>query len=180
MKSTHVITIRASAAEVWPWLVQIGYRRAGWYSYDAIHRILGVAGSVDDDRCSANRIIPELQHLEVGDSIEIGPGMGYKVAAIEPNRALVLHISLDMCTWRSFDPTSATPDKYLNSSWVWFLDEIDEKTTRLIVRIWQDYTPSLPNKLMMRGLIEPGSFIMERKTLLGIKRRAEAAVRQAT
>ena len=56
----------------WPWLVQIGYKRAGWYSYDFIHRAMGIAGSPDDDRCSANRIIPELQQLEVGDSVEIG------------------------------------------------------------------------------------------------------------
>lgn len=178
MKITHAITIRASATKVWPWLVQIGYRRAGWYSYDFIHRALGVAGSVDDDHHSASRIIPELQQLEVGDSVEIAPEMGYTVAAIEPGRALVLHTSTDMSTWRPFDPTDTMPDKYLNSSWAWFLDEVDERTTRLIVRIQQDYNPSLLNALMMRGLIEPGSFVMERKTLLGIKQRAEAAAEQ--
>lgn len=175
MESTHAITIRASAAEVWPWLVQIGYKRAGWYSYDSIHRVLGVAGSVDDDRHSANRIIPELQNLEIGDSVEVGPEMGYAVAAIEPGRALVLQARIDMRTWRTFDLTDPTPDKYLNSSWVWFLDEVDERTTRLIVRIRQDYSPGLLNELVMRGVIEPGGFVMERKTLLGIKQRAEAA-----
>ncbi len=175
---THAITIRASATEVWPWLVQIGYKRAGWYSYDLIHRVLGCAGSAEDDRRSADRIIPELQHLAVGDSVEIGPGMGYTVAAIEPDRALVLHIRMDMRTWRSFDPAETMPDRYLDSSWVWFLDAVDERTTRLIVRIQQDYNPSLLNALMMRGLIEPGSFVMERKTLLGIKQRAEAAAGQ--
>lgn len=181
MGITHAITIHASAAEVWPWLVQIGYKRAGWYSYDSIHRAMGIAGSPDDDRCSANRIIPELQQLEVGDSIEIGPGMGYTVAAIEPGRALVLHIALDTRTWQSLDLTGPMPDNYLNASWIWFLDEIGERTTRLIVRHRQDYNPSLLNELMMRGLIEPGSFIMERKTLLSIKQRAEAAAgRQAT
>ena len=44
----QAITIHAPAAEIWPWLVQIGNQRAGWYSWDAIHRLLGVAGSVDD------------------------------------------------------------------------------------------------------------------------------------
>lgn len=178
METTHAITIRASAAEVWLWLVQIGHKRAGWYSYDFIHRILGVAGSLDDNRHSANRIILELQRLEVGDSVGIGPGMGYMVVAIKPNQVLVLHIAVDMSTWRSFDPTDTMPDKYLDSSWVWFLDEIDERTTRLIVRTRQDYNSSLPNALMIRGLIEPGGFVMERKTLLGIRQRAEATVRQ--
>jgi len=178
METTHAVTIRASAAEVWPWLVQIGHKRAGWYSYDWFHRLMGVAGSVDDDRCSARRVIPELQHLEVGDSVEIAPGMGFKVVAIEPGRALVLHVALDMRTWRPFDPAGTIPDAYLNSSWVWFLDGVDEKTTRLIVRTRYDYNPSLLNALMMRGLMGPGGSVMERKTLLGIQQRAEAPAGQ--
>jgi hypothetical protein len=178
MKTTHAITIRAPAAEVWPWLVQIGCKRAGWYSYDFIHRILGVAGSVDDDRRSVNRIIPELQHLEVGDMVSIAPEMGFAVAAIEPGRALVLHARADMSSGRPLDVTDRMPNKYLHSSWVWFLDEVGERTTRLIVRTRQDYNPSLLNTLMIRGLIEPGGFAMERKTLRGIKQRAEAAAGQ--
>jgi len=178
METTHAITIRASAAEVWPWLVQIGYKRAGWYSYDFLHRLMRVAGSVDDDRRSAKRIIPELQRLEVGDSVEIAPGMGFTVVAIEPGRALVLHVALDMRTWRPFDPAGTTPDAYLKGSWVWLLDEIDQRTTRLIVRTRYDYNPSLLNALMMRVLIGPGGSVMERKTLLGIQQRAEAAARQ--
>lgn len=106
--------------------------------------------------------------------MEIGPGMGYAVAAIEPDRALVLHIRMDTRTWRSFDLTETVPDKYLASSWVWFLDEVGERTTRLIARVRQDYNPSPLNALMIRGLIESGSFLMQRKTLSGIKRRAEA------
>ena len=54
IETTRAITINASPAEVWPWLAQIGYHRAGWYSYDSIHRLLRVAGSVDDPRASAN------------------------------------------------------------------------------------------------------------------------------
>ena len=77
---TQAITIMAPKAEVWQWLVQIGYKRAGWYTYDFLHRLVGVAGCVDDERRSAKRIIPELQDLKVGDVVEIGPGMGYVVA----------------------------------------------------------------------------------------------------
>jgi hypothetical protein len=178
MEYTNAITIRASAAEIWPWLVQIGYKRAGWYSHDWIHRILRVAGSVDDDRRSADRIIPELQDLEIGDTIEIGPGMGYNVVILEPEQSLVWHTGLDTGSWQTFDPEEGTPAHYINSSWGWYLDELAEETTRLIVRVRQDYDPSLPNALMMRGLIEPGSFIMQQGSLRGIKRRVEAAARE--
>ena len=175
---TQAITIKASAAEVWPWLVQIGYKRAGWYSHDFIHRILGIAGSVDDDRRSANRIIPELQRLEVGDTVEIAPEMGYAVVAIEPERALILQTRIDTRTWRSLDTTDPLPDEYLNSSWVWFLDEVDERTTRLIVRTRTDYNPSLLNTLGVGIPNELGSLVMQPKTLQGIKQRAEVTARR--
>jgi hypothetical protein len=175
MAYTNTITIRASAAEVWPWLVQIGYKRAGWYSHDWLHRIMGVAGSVDDERRSADRIIPELQDLQIGDAIEIAPDMGYKVAIIEPETSLVWYIGIEPGTWKTFDPQEDLPDQYLSSSWGWYLDEIDEMTTRLITRVRQDYNPSFLNTVMIRGLIEPGGFIMQQGTLRGIKRRVESA-----
>jgi hypothetical protein len=101
--------------------------------------------------------------------------MGFTVVAIEPGRALILHVALDMRTWRPFDPAGTPPDAYLKGSWVWLLDEIDQRTTRLIVRTRYDYNPSLLNALMMRVLIGPGGSMMERKTLLSIQQRAEAA-----
>ena len=160
----QAITINASAAEVWPWLVQIGNQRAGWYSWDAIHRLLGVAGSVDDPRGSANRIIPELQNLEVGDEIRMMPeGMGapgYTVVSIEPDQALVTHI----------DDENAV-------SWVWVLDPVDAETTRLIVRFRQKWEPGLMGLAIWIG-DELGSLVMQPGTLRGIKQRAEATERQ--
>jgi hypothetical protein len=176
--NTQAITIRASAAEVWPWLVQIGYKRAGWYSHDSIHRLLGVAGSVDEDRRSASRIVPELQHLGIGDSIEIAPGMGYTVVDIEPGRALVLQARIDMGAWRSLDAAEPLPDRYLDSSWVWFLDELDKGVTRLIVRNRTDYGSG---PLGVLGVVVPnelGSLVMQPETLRGIKQRAEAIARE--
>jgi len=178
MRTTHTVAIKAPAAEVWPWLAQIGHKRAGWYSYDWIHRILGVAGSVDDPYGSATRIIPDLQEPQVGDRIDIAPGMGFTITAIEPGQSLVLNANMNMETWDSFDPAETTPEKYLQSSWVWYLEKVDEENSRLIVRTRQDYNPSLPNTLLIRGLIEPGGFLMERKTLLNIKRRAETVARR--
>jgi hypothetical protein len=78
--TTRAITIAAPAEQVWPWLVQLGYGRAGWYSYDWID---------NDGRPSADHIIPELQGLTVGDQILMLPGMGPRVRAIQPNRYLV-------------------------------------------------------------------------------------------
>ena len=175
MEATHAITIRAAAPEVWPWLVQIGHQRAGWYSYDWIHRLMGVAGSVEHPRRSAERILPRLQDLEVGDVVEIAPDMGYNVVDIQPGRALVLHIAVETDTFRPFDPREETPANHFNSSWTWFLDERADDATRLIVRIRVGYSPGLANALMVHGLMEPGSFVMERRTLLGIKRRVEAS-----
>ena len=175
MKATHAITIDAPAADVWPWLLQIGHQRAGWYSYDSLHRLMGIAGSVENEERSAEHVIPELQDLQVGDVIEIGPDMGYKVVEIDPERALVLHIAVEMGTFRAFDPTEETPDDFFTSSWTWFLEELGERQTRLIVRILVDYAPSISQVLMVHGVMEPGSFIMERKTLLGIKRRVESS-----
>lgn len=160
----QAITINASAAEVWPWLVQIGNQRAGWYSWDAIHRLLGVAGSVDDPRGSANRIIPELQNLEVGDEIRMMPedmgAPGYTVVSIEPDQALVTHI----------DDENAV-------SWVWVLDPLDAETTRLIVRFRQKWEPGLMGLAIWIG-DELGSLVMQPGTLRGIKQRAEATAGQ--
>lgn len=174
MEATHAVTIHAPVAAVWPWLVQIGYQRAGWYSYDWLHRLMGVAGSVGNERGSAKRIIPTLQDLKVGDVVEIGPDMGYNVVDVQPGRALVLHVALETGSFRSFDPAVESPANSFQSSWTWFLDETAAGNARLIVRTKVAYTPSLANVLMTHGLIEPGSFVMERRTLLGIKRRAEA------
>jgi hypothetical protein len=174
---TQAITIKASVPEVWPWLVQIGYKRAGWYSHDFLHRLMGVAGSVDDERSSARRIIPELQDLKVGDVVEIGPGMGYVVAGIEPQRTVILQSRVDTGKWESLSSSDQLPEKHLVSSWVWLLEEIDEKTTRLIVRVRSDYSPGLLSTLSAGIPNELGSLVMQPKTLRVLKQRAEMSVR---
>ena len=160
----QAITIHAPAAEVWPWVVQIGNQRAGWYSWDAIHRLLGVAGSVQYEDRSADRIIPELQNLQIGDEIRMMPddmgAPGYQVVAIEPDRALVTHIE---------DENGA--------SWVWVLDPIDAQSTRLIVRFRQKWPAGASGLAFWIG-DELGSLVMQPKTLSGIKQRAEAAAGQ--
>jgi hypothetical protein len=175
---TQAITIKAPVSEVWPWLVQIGYKRAGWYSHDFLHRLMGIAGCVDDERRSAQRIIPELQDLKVGDVVEIAPGMGYVVAGLEPEQALILQSRLDIGKSQSFSSGDPLPEKYLSSSWVWVLDETDERTTRLIVRVRSDNSPGMLSTLSAQVPNELGSLVMQPKTLRVLKQRAEAAIGQ--
>jgi hypothetical protein len=84
-EATLGVTIEAAPAAIWPWLMQIGYRRGGLYSYDWLDRLFGYL-----DAPSADRLLPEWQHLKVGDEIPIGRGGGFPVKAIEPYRSLVL------------------------------------------------------------------------------------------
>jgi hypothetical protein len=151
LQTTRAVTVDASPAQVWPWLVQMGPRpRAGAYTYDWIERRLGI------DIANSDRILPEFQHLEVGDRFLLNDkGNGLVVRAVEPERALVLQ-------WQ--------PQR---STWAFVLQPNDTGGTRLLSR------NRLPGKkpLFWLGMVlgmEVGSLIMERKMLLGIKRRAES------
>ena len=165
----HAITINASAAAVWPWLVQIGQSRAGFYSYEFLENLIGCK------MCNVNEIIPKLQHLKVGDSIPMHPTMGspYKVAAIDPGRTLVLLLREDTQTGKTFEISDKMPEKYQNMSWMFFLNEHDDGTTRLISRSRNDWNKSLGNTLFF-GIFGPITLEMDRKMLLGIKQRVEA------
>jgi hypothetical protein len=144
--STRAIEIGAPAAAVWPWLAQMGPSpRGGAYTYDWIENLLGL------NMHSADRVLPEFQHPQLGDAIGFGSNR-MRVARVEPQRVLA---------WRSE-----------NGNWVWsfVLDEQDGKT-RLVSR----------NRFRLRTLaarigmlpMEPASLVMERKMLHGIKQRAE-------
>jgi hypothetical protein len=157
--STRAITIHAPAAAIWPWLVQIGQGRGGLYSYDWLENLAGC------DIHSADRVIPALQELREGDIVRLGPEgyPAYQVAAVEPGRALVL---------------GGDASELEAHSWAFVLEPVDEQTTRLLVRSRDDYPPTLANFLIWRVITEPLHFVMERKMMLGIKQRAEAAVAQ--
>ncbi len=150
--ATRAVTIKARPDEIWPWLVQMGYRRGGMYSYDWIDRLLGIL-----DRPSADRILPEFQHLEVGDVIPMGSGPSWPVAAIEPNQSLLLDIM-------------APGMQY---TWSYGLYEFEEGATRLVLRIRARLTK--PLLIPLFHISDPGAFLMTRKHLLGIKQRVEAA-----
>lgn len=171
---THAVTIQAPAVDVWPWLAQIGQGRGGFYSYEWLENLVGSRIK------NADRIIPEFQNLKVGDSIRIHPqgGCPYRVAGIDPGRVLILGMRIDKVAGSAPEILGTAPKKYQNSSWVFFLDELDEGTTRLISRSRNDWNRSLSNALIF-GFLGPISFVMDRKMLLGIKHRAESVNRLA-
>jgi len=150
-ETTLGVTIDALPAAIWPWLVQMGYRRGGLYSYDWLDRLFGYL-----DAPSAERILPEWQRIAVGDEIPIGRGNGFPVKAIEPFRSLILGGYREDVEW----------------SWEFALVPDGGGRTRLISRnrVW--IPPGLRSSFMML-FIEPAAFLMTRKMLLGIKRRAE-------
>lgn len=151
---TNAITIHAPAAQVWPWLVQLGQGRGGLYSYDWLENLIGC------DVHSTDRILPRFQtRLQVGDRLirmaRYAPCS--PVALFEPQRALVLgHVE---------DTDAELAAGHARSTWAFLLQPVDRDSTRLLVRC-------RGNSLMAR-VQGPVQFVMQRKMMLGIQQRAE-------
>ena len=145
--ATRAIWIDAPARAVWPWLAQMGPSpRGGAYTYDWIENLLRL------NMHSVDFVLPEFQHPTVGDAMELGANR-MVLARVEPQRVLA---------WRSGD-----------GNWVWtFLLEEHGAKPRLISRN-RYRLPTLAARVGMVPM-EPGSLVMERKMLRGIKQRAEA------
>lgn len=150
-QTTRAVTVDAPPADVWPWLVQMGSGRGGLYSYDWLDVLLGVL-----DRPSADELLPEYQHLEAGETIPLGGG-GLVVEAVDPERALV-----------------TVPEAFPGGAltWVFVLEPLDGGRTRLLTRNRARVEWS-PRWLALLAVLEPPAFLMTRKMLLGVKRRAE-------
>ena len=144
--ATRAVTIDAPSELVWPWLVQVGLGRAGWYSYDLLDNM---------GRPSARTIIPELQNLKVGDVVPMSPDgrAGPRVLAIDPGRSMV---------WGA--PGEAT--------WAWLLEPSGETGTRLLTRNRVHYRWLHPS-IAFNLLIEFTDIVMIRRMLLNVKERAE-------
>ncbi len=157
----RAVTIDAPPEDIWPWLVQIGKGRAGFYSYEWIENLMGLGIENKD------RILPEFQGLKAGDVIpDFAP-----VKALEPNHFMLF----------------AAREPWGEVSWLLDLEPLDAQHTRLISRSryrlhWGPLLRTLPPQLVpFYVLFEPGEFVMIRKMLLGIKQRVErlAAERSA-
>ncbi len=167
IESTRAVTIHAPAERVWAWLVQIGQGRGGYYSYDWLENLAGL------DIHSAERIVPELQHLAPGDTVRVYPGGGFTVSTAEPGRALVLQAAIDAFSGKLAACHALLEGALFQTSWAFTLKDLGAGYTRLAARFRADYLPRLANLAFAHLLLEPAVFVMERKILLGIKARAE-------
>jgi len=161
--ATHAITINAPISDVWPWLAQMGQTKGGFYSYTWLENLVGC------DMRNAGRIVPEWQSLRAGDVVWLHPkAPPLPVIIVKPYQAIVLGSPLkDQEAEIANGATSA-------GTWGFYLKEVDEKTTRLIIRGRGDRKPGLLSWLGHHVLFEPAHFVMERKMMLSIKERAEA------
>ncbi|MDH4261829.1 MAG: SRPBCC family protein [Spirochaetia bacterium] len=164
MTSTRSIEIQTSSEKVWPWLVQIGQGRGGFYSYDWLESMFGL------DIQNADKIVPELQKLKRGDLIPFSKSGGINVIEIKPEQLLVL-----AGTFFAPEGTKgyAARETMVGGTWVFMLEKTGEHKSRLVVRSRvAKFEPVWISKIFMR-LLEPAHFIMERKMLMEIKKRAE-------
>lgn len=153
---TRAVDIVAPPAAVWPWLVQIGYHRAGWYAYDLFD---------NDDIPSAETILPEFQHLEIG---QVLGEEGFAVQEVEPNRHLVLAFHHPKTVWvikQGVWPLFGHCSMCLQLTPV-----RDGERTRLVYRV--RFAVPLVARASM-AFFEPADFFSSRHMLIGIKRRAE-------
>ena len=160
LEATRAITIKASAAAIWPWLVQLGQGRGGFYSYQRLENLAGCGIQ------NADEIIPDYQNIQIGDQVRLGPEgyPAFDVAGIEPEAALILRGDLP-------NP-NGQPTTWI---WIFYLHPQKDGTTRLLLRTRLEFEPTLGNTMMWRVFTDPISFNMERKMLQGLKVRAETA-----
>lgn len=177
LQSTRAVNIAAPPAVVWPWLVQLGSGRGGMYSYDALENAVGLGMH------SADRILPEFQQLNVGDTIPLSPGGGLTVRRLEPGAVLALGGTMDPRAGRTGRAAQRTAGHAaaevrrvaaprVETGWTFVLQPLGAGSTRLLSRTRYDYYP-LPLGIPLRLLLEPVQFLMERRMLLGIRSRVE-------
>lgn len=164
VQATRATTIAAPPAAVWPWLVQMGHGRAGWYSYDLWDNA-GVA--------SADHVVEDLQHLAVGDVIADATGpFGFHVVRIEPPRALVLRATIHPITGKPVDPRRQPAWPFIDFTWAFTLEPLTGGRTRLLIRVRYDHTPR-PWVARAVDAYELVDTVFTRRMLAGIRERAE-------
>jgi len=189
---TRAITIDAPPDAIWPWLVQMGFGRAGWYSYD----------QMDMRGKSADRIVPAWQKLEVGDVMPTSPDGGFAVRLVEPGRALVLYTDTALVAGQAAAAAEAaeaaaatssdrpatpaglaasgailrqTPQDFA-ASWTFALEPLDDGRTRLIERFRVRFGAGGPAFRVAGPAMGFGVFVMMRRQMVGIRDRAQRTV----
>ncbi len=164
-RTTRAVSIQAAPDAVWPWIVQIGQGRGGFYSYDILENLMGLQIH------SSREILPQYQAPQAGDMIPLDPsGFGYTIHEAIPDNYLLLYTDGS----EAYETGRVFKSIGLKSTWLFLLRPQPGGSTRLICR-WlacMDPASSLYAWMISIG-IEPIEFMMERKMLLGIKERAE-------
>ncbi|HLA24399.1 MAG TPA: SRPBCC family protein [bacterium] len=153
---TRAITVGAPPSAVWPWLVQMGHGRAGWYSYDRLDR----------DGQRAWRLNPQFEDLTLGAMVPTHPHGGFKVVGLEHECVLVLYMDATLAQERASLPEFSV-------SWTFVLQPLPSSKTRLIERVRTSIPEGGVGHLAFQRVTGFGIFLMQRKQLLGIKARAE-------
>ena len=144
---TRAITIEAKPEKIYPWILQIGYNRAGFYSYDWFD---------NSGKRSSERILSHHQNLKNGDTIPISNFVQMTVDTLESDKFLTIG----------------------HGSWTWYLNPVDDSSTRLITRMRGVYKGGF-TKNSITFLTELGDLPFMRKSMIGIKQRSEEAIKDS-
>jgi len=148
--STRAVTVEATPGQIWPWLVQMGWGRAGWYGYDWVD---------NGGKPSAWEILPQYQHLEVGTKFPMSPWTAMHCRDFEARRWMLLRMGNI-------------------GSFLWYLNPIDDHRTRLMIRMRDKYQWFNPPILAMQLAVDVFDIFFQWKCLLGVKARAERMARE--
>jgi len=167
--STKAITIDASPSVVYALIQQMGQHRAGWYGWDWFYHATGSSDFVDGHH--STRIVPELQNVREGDAISINDMVAYRVVQADPGEAFVLaagSLSAEQLASRSL------PTTWTENTMAWVVRPTPDGGTRLLLRMRADGTDTGFGRWVWNGPLNFGGALFSRKTMVGIKRTAEA------
>ena len=169
--ATMATTIDAPPEQVWPWLVQMGGDRGGWYSWDRLD---------NGGRPSATEVHPEWQDLALGDYVKYwtpaGPVDAWEVAALEPNRFLGLRGLMDL-RGRNLDPKQPRPSAYIEGLWAFLLKELPDERTRVVIGGYQAMRPRWLGRFVFYWLYILVTWPMQARMLVVLKRNIEQAAK---
>jgi hypothetical protein len=166
-QETRAITIDASVERVWPWVAQLGQDRGGFYSFDLLENLVGC------EMPDGDYLRPGKQTWQVGDKLWMYPpeklnGAGSaSLGAYVPGRALGFGT-------RAPGTSLSEPE---DGSWSFVLEPLGDSATRLLIRGRGAPGRSLLGVAFDRSIFEPKHFVMERRTMIGIKQLAEGRSR---
>lgn len=166
--STKAVTIDAPPETVYALVQQMGQHRAGWYGWDWFYNMTNSSDFVDGHY--STRVVPELQGVKVGDTININDMIGYDVVIADPGKALVIAAgSLDA----SQLPLASMPETWTENTMAFVMRPAPGGGTRLLLRMRADGSETGFARWVWNGPLNFGGALFSRKTIVGLKRVAE-------